>query len=189
MGQDATDEALMCRVAAGDGAAFQALVERHLPRGYAIARRTLDTEADAEDALQEAFTKVWVNAPAWQPGRAAFGTWLYRVLVNTCLDAARRKRPESDSDAAIAALPDGAPSAEAQLSARRDAAGVRAAVGLLPPSQRMAVVLCYFEELSNPEAARIMDVHVKALEGLLVRARRTLRQILALDHGGSSVDA
>ena len=80
----------MTRVADGDAAAFRLLVERHLPRGHAIARRVLQTEADAEDALQEAFTKVWVHAPRWRPGRAAFSTWLYRIVVNACLDAARR---------------------------------------------------------------------------------------------------
>jgi RNA polymerase sigma-70 factor (ECF subfamily) len=168
----------MSRVAAGDAAAFRILVERHLPRGHAIARRVLHSEADAEDALQEAFTKVWVHAARWRPSQAAFSTWLYRIVVNTCLDAARRRRPEVGAEALRETLADEAAHAEALLGAEQSAERVRAAVQRLPVQQRMAVTLCYFEELTNPEAAILMSIHIKALEGLLVRARRSLRQWL-----------
>jgi RNA polymerase sigma-70 factor (ECF subfamily) len=178
MEQSASDEVLMGRVAAGDAAALQLLVERHLPRAHAIASRVLAGEADAQDAVQEAFTKVWMNAARWRPQRAAFTTWLYRIVVNSCLDMARRKAPDADSDAIIAALPDGGDAAETRLETDEQAARVRTAVQALPEHQRMAVTLCYFEAFTNPEAAQIMDMNVKALEGLLVRARRQLRQAL-----------
>ena len=165
----------MARVADGDAAALHILVERHLPRAHAIAQRVLVAEADAQDAVQEAFAKLWVNASSWRAGRAAFTTWLYRIVVNTCLDAARRRRPEVDSEAIITGTADPAPSAEAQLEAER----VRTAVHRLPAQQRTAVTLCYFEGFTNPEAAAIMNLHLKALEGLLVRARKTLRSALA----------
>lgn len=168
----------MSRVAEGDAAAFRMLVERHLPRGHAIARRMLWSEIDAEDVLQEAFTKVWVNAARWRPERAAFSTWLYRIVVNTCLDAARRRRPEIGAEAIEETLVDTAPQGEARFGAEQNARRVRAAVQRLPARQRMAVTLCYFEEFTNPEAAAAMGIHVKALEGLLVRARRSLRQWL-----------
>ena len=95
MPQGEPDEALMSRAADGDHAAFRAPVERHLPRAYAIAGRMLETRADVDDAVQESFTKLWVSAPRRAPGRAAFTTWLYRIVANTCLDATRRKRPET----------------------------------------------------------------------------------------------
>lgn len=178
MAQSASDESLMGRIAAGDAAALRQLVERHLPRAHAIARRVLASEADSQDAVQEAFTKVWVNAASWRPQRAAFTTWLYRVVVNSCLDMARRKSPAAESDAVLADLPDGRETVEMRLETDEQAARVRAAVQALPERQRMAVTLCYFEAFTNPEAAQIMDMNLKALEGLLVRARRQLRQVL-----------
>jgi RNA polymerase sigma-70 factor (ECF subfamily) len=75
-------------------------------------------------------------------------------------------------------LADNAPSAESMLAASEEEAAVRHAVATLTPQQRAAVTLCYFEHYTNPEAAKIMGLNVKALEGLLVRARRTLRELL-----------
>jgi RNA polymerase sigma-70 factor (ECF subfamily) len=178
MEQRASDESLMGRAAAGDAAALRLLVERHLPRAHAIASRVLKSEADAQDAVQEAFTKVWVNAARWRPQRAAFTTWLYRIVVNSCLDMARRRTPGAVSETVLADLPDGGDAAEIRLELDEQAARVRAAVQALPERQRMAVTLCYLEAFTNPEAAQIMDTNVKALEGLLVRARRQLRQAL-----------
>lgn len=178
MPQPISDEALISRAAGGDDNAFHALVQRHLPRAYAIAGRMLGTRADVEDAVQEAFTKLWVNAPHWKPGRAAFTTWMYRIIANTCLDAARRRRPETGTEAAMATLADGSPDAERQAMEHQEARRVREAVQALPAQQRLAVTLCYFEDFTNPEAAAYMGLHLKALEGLLVRARRSLRQTL-----------
>ncbi len=168
----------MARVATGDAGAYRLLVERHLGRAHAIALRVVGNRADAEDAVQGAFTKVWVSAPSWQPGRAAFTTWLYRIIVTTSIDTIRRRRGEIDADAALEELPDEGPGSEAQVAAAQEAERVRAAVAALPARQRVAVTLCYFEEFTNPEAAQIMGVHVKALEGLLVRARKLLRRTL-----------
>ncbi len=178
MSQPVPDQALMSSAAQGDDDAFRTLVQRHLPRAYAIASRMLDTRADAEDAVQESFTKLWINAPRWEPGRAAFATWMYRIVANTCLDAARRKRPETGIETGLDTLPDGAPHAEGQTMKDQAARHVREAVQALPAQQRLAVTLCYFEEFTNPEAAQIMGLQLKALEGLLVRARRRLRQTL-----------
>lgn len=165
----------MSRVAQGDEEAFRILVHRHLPRAYAIAGRMLATPADAEDAVQESFTKLWVSGPRWKPGRAAFATWIYRILANTCLDSARRRRPETGTESALEAVPDGAQDTEGRVIQDRQASRVRDAVRALPPQQRLAVTLCYFEEFTNPEAAEFMGLHLKALEGLLVRARKALR--------------
>lgn len=169
----------MSSAAQGDQEAFRTLIQRHLPRAYAIAGRMLDTRADVEDAVQESFTKLWINAPRWKPGRAAFATWMYRIIANTCLDAARRRRPETGAETAMEALPDGSPNAEGQTIQDRQAKHVREAVQALPAQQRLAVTLCYFEEFTNPEAAEFMGLRLKALEGLLVRARKSLRQSLA----------
>lgn len=172
-----SDSEVMARVANGDAQAFASLVRMHLPRAYALAYRTLLNSAEAEEVAQDAFTKIWVKAREYDGSRAAFATWLHRIVVNLCLDRIRQRRPH-DGDDALAEIADKGPSAESLASTREEADIVRDAVGLLPAQQRAAVNLCYFEEYTNPEAAKIMGLNVKALEGLLVRARKTLREKL-----------
>lgn len=175
----------MVRVQAGDQQAFALLVERHLPRAYAIAHRVVGQRADAEDVAQEVFTRVWTHASAWQSRRGSFSAWLGRIVVNASLDHARRqanRRQVGDADAVLAELADPAADIATAHSHDRQAAAIDQAVQRLPEQQRMAVVLCYFEEHSNPQAAALMGLHVKALEGLLVRARKQLRSWLGKHH-------
>ncbi len=169
------DEQLMQRVAQGDNVAFSLLVRRHLPRAYAIARRVLNANGDAEDAAQEAFTKIWVNARDFDARKAKFTTWLHRIVVNTALDMARKKRPTAVDDEILHAVPDDGDNAETQASDAEQSSVVQGAIAELPAQQRAAITLCYTEEYSNAEAAKMMGVHIKALEGLLVRARKSLR--------------
>lgn len=170
----------MARVAQGDGAAFDYLVRRHLPRAYSIAYRVLLNQADAEEAAQDAFTKLWVHANSWQPGVAKFTTWLHRITVNAALDIARKRKPGmgADAEAELIAIADPAEGAEAALGTHEEAQQVQRAVATLTTQQRTAVTLCYFEHYTNQEAAEMMGLHLKALEGLLVRARKTLRELL-----------
>lgn len=174
----------MARIATGDQHAFQALVRQHLPRAYAIARRVLTNPADAEEAAQDAFTRLWVHAARWQPAKAAFSTWFYRIVVNASLDHARRKRlPVTSDENLLHSQVEPGADAEAQLSNGQQERALHAALATLTPAQRAAVSLCYFEELTNPEAAQAMGIHIKALEGLLVRARKTLRIALSIKEG------
>jgi RNA polymerase sigma factor (sigma-70 family) len=170
------DGALMARVAAGDALAFRALVERHMAMVHGLAWRMLGP-ADAEDVVQESFTRLWVNAKGWSPAGGGLGGWLRRVATNLCLD--RLRKPRMVSDAMLADHADGAPPADAQLDADRRAAAVAGAVRALPDRQRAAIVLTYYEGLPNAEAAAILGLGVKAIESLLVRARQALIQSLA----------
>lgn len=179
-----TAEQLMARVATGDRRAFDSLVRAHLPRAYAIARRVLMNPSDAEEAAQDAFTKLWVHAADWKEGKAKFTTWLYRIVVNAALDIARKKKLPTTSDETVLAMQeDEVPSVEDRLSDEDERNALRSALDSLTAQQRAAVSLCYFEEMTNPEAARMMNINVKALEGLLVRARRTLREMLGEEGG------
>jgi RNA polymerase sigma-70 factor, ECF subfamily len=180
-----TDETLMARVALGDQAAFALLVKAHLPRAYSIARRVLREQADAEDAAQEAFIRLWTHAHQWQAGRSSFSTWFYRIVVNASLDHARRQRSRQeilDGEALLDALLDPQADLHSSTAQAREAAALHGAVQRLPAQQRMAVVLCYLEEHSNPHAAQLMGLHLKALEGLLGRARKQLRGWLGRLH-------
>lgn len=184
------DEQLMARIAKGDEHAFNWLVRQHLPRAYAIARRVLNERSDAEEAAQDAFTKLWVKAAQWQPGKAKFSTWFYRIVVNAALDLARRKKlPTTSNETLLAMQADTDASIETRLEEADEHHALQAALATLTPAQRAAVTLCYFEEMTNPEAAKAMGMHVKALEGLLVRARKTLRDVLSKKEGGSRVAA
>lgn len=177
--QQLPDTNLMQRIKAGDAQAFRLLVQRHLPKAHAIARRLLYVHHDAEEAAQDAFTKVWMHASRFDAAQASFGTWFYRILTRTCLDMLRKRpTPHADISDMQESLADTAESQESSLSAHEQSVRVRNAVLSLPEKQRLAVVLCYFEGMTNPEAAGIMQLHIKALEGLLVRARKQLRVTL-----------
>src|SRR6201996_3964562 len=86
------DTDLVARAGAGDRAAAQALMARHLPKMLSLARRMLGDPAEAEDAVQDTFMKLWTHAARWQPGKAKFETWLYRVTLNACYDRLRRRK-------------------------------------------------------------------------------------------------
>jgi RNA polymerase sigma-70 factor (ECF subfamily) len=175
---DGTDDELMARAGRGDRAAFGALVARHAARAASIAMRVSGNRSDAEEIVQEAFLRAWQKAPEWQARTdradgAALSTWLYRVVVNLCLD--RRRRPAWDGIDAAGEVADPAPSAFAAVARDQAARRVAAAVAALPDRQRAALTLCHYENLSNAEAAAILEVSVGAVESLLVRARRELR--------------
>jgi len=174
---DYPDVPLLRAIAAGDGAACRTLVDRHLPRLHALAARLLDDRAEAEDACQDAFMKAWDIAPRWRTGQARFSTWLHGVVLNGCRDRLRRRKPRDDAALDTLTADDAGP---AQRHAdEATARAVRRAIATLPERQREALVLCHFQGLPQAEAARLLDTSVDALESLLARARRTLRDTLA----------
>jgi RNA polymerase sigma-70 factor (ECF subfamily) len=185
--QDETDDALMARAGRGDKAAFAVLVRRHLARATAIAQRILGNRSDAEEVVQEALLRCWQKAPDWQPAgteasgqgsgeRAQFATWLYRVLTNLCLD--RKRRPQPVELEAAGEMPDTGDDGFASVQHSEQGRRVAAAMAKLPERQRAALALCYYEEMGNIEAAKALDISVGALESLLVRGRRALRDSL-----------
>jgi RNA polymerase sigma-70 factor (ECF subfamily) len=168
----------MALVARGDSQAFRLLSLRHVRAALALARRIVGNDAVAEDLVQEAFLRVWVNAPRWRP-EAAFRTWLYRIVINLCLNETRR--PSTLPLGAAGDPPDPALHAESELAARERDRLVAAAIDALPARQRAAIVLTYHQGLSNAEAADALDTSVSGIETLLVRAKRALRAALGAD--------
>lgn len=165
----------MARIAAGDRAAFRLLAGRHLRSIMALAAHILGNRSDAEDVVQDAMLRVWVNAPRWKPV-ARFRTWLTRIVVNLCLD--RRRRAAWLPLEAAGEITDPAPEADIQQQASEEEQRLAAAISQLPPRQRAAIALTYGEGLSNAETADILDTSVSAVETLLSRAKATLRRVL-----------
>ena len=174
------DSRLMQLVGAGDRAAFGTLMQRHLSRTVRLAARMLGGgEAQAEDVAQEAFVRVWRHAANWQDSAthgARFTTWLYRIVLNIVIDEKRKRVNVGIYE--VAEPVDASLNAEGLMAQREASKRVRDAMGQLPDRQRAALVLCFFEGFSNREAADQLGVGVKALESLLVRARKSLRDML-----------
>lgn len=170
--QQQTDEQLMLQIQAHNHEAFSELVSRHSDRFYALAYRTLFNQSDAEDVVQESFLKIWHQPTLWQQKRGSkFITWFYRLIVNACFDLNKKKSSQesslTDQDYDLAAAEED--DSEQQLSA------IEKALKELPERQRTALNLCFYEGLSNKEAARVMDINLKALQSLVMRAKTALK--------------
>lgn len=179
---DLNDDALLERMKADDDAdAYRVLVERHVDRAYAIALRVLRNTADAEDIAQECLVKVWTHRQAWQSGKAKFSTWLYRVVVNRCIDL--RRRPGSASLEDVPEPMDEGEDSVTTIHRRQVAGQLEVALDTLPAQQRAALTLAYFDDLGNEDIAAILGTTVSAVESLLKRGRQGLRQRLRRAEG------
>ncbi len=164
------------RAAAGDRAAQSALVNRHMPVIFRVSYRMLGDRHEAEDVTQETFLRAWKVLKDWEP-KAKFSTWACTVALNLCRDRLRKKKP-----VLMETLPERVDSAlrpDEELASAQARARIEEKIAALPERQRVALNLCALEGISNIEAARTMEISVHALESLLARARRTLRQTLA----------
>jgi RNA polymerase sigma-70 factor (ECF subfamily) len=170
-----SDEELMLSAGAGNLAAFDEIVCRHQGSAWNTAYRYLGDAADAEDIVQETFLRLLRSADQYRP-TAAFRTYLYRIITRLCIDASRKKRPRPVADLAGVAGQVADPAADLEAAERTRA--VRCALDSLPPNQRMATVLRYYEGLSHLEIGEAMDTTAKAVERMLTRARATLETLL-----------
>lgn len=174
----ATDAALLKAHCDGDPHAFSELVKRHRDRLWAVALRTLGDPDEAADAVQDAFVSAYRKAGGFR-GEAAVTTWLHRIVVNACLDRMRRRsvRPVADDELIEAAeretpMPD--QTVERELSLE-----VSAALKLLPPDQRAALVLVDMMGYSVEDAAQVLDVPSGTVKSRCARGRAKLAPILS----------
>jgi RNA polymerase sigma-70 factor (ECF subfamily) len=175
-----SDEDLLARIADEDRSAFTILMRRHGQKVRGLALAFGGRPADADDVTQDVFIMLWRRPNSWQPGKAAFTTWLYRMVANRCLDQARRQRVRRWLPFEDAADPvDETPSALDVLSNRDRLAEVRKMILTLPEKQRLALLLAVQGEQSNAEIASILSVSEGAAEQLLVRAWRRLGSLVA----------
>ena len=177
----------MLRVRRDDMEAFTELVSRYQRPVTALAYRYLGNEAEAEDLAQEAFLRVFRSRARYEP-RAKFSTWLYRIVVNVCLNTIRARKsrplPPAGAGGSNGRMPvpeaediDGAPP-EAELDKKELAEQVKKAVEALPERQRLAILMNKFQDMSYEEIANAMDLTTMAVKSLLTRARVNMRNTL-----------
>ena len=179
MPQDETnhEDELIALVAKGDERAFNQLVQRHGPRLHALATRYTGSSADAEEIAQEALFRLWRQASTWQSGSAKLSTWLFRITTNLCIDLVRKRKRQADQSSADPPdLMDEQPDSSTQLAARQELELIQQEIDTLPDKQKMALILSIQQEKSHTEIAQILNSSTGAVEQLLVRARRSLRQ-------------
>lgn len=174
IGAEAEDR-LIGRCLDGDAAAFERLVERYHRALFRVAVRLLGDREDARDATQTAFLKAY-QALATYDRRRRFFSWIYRILINDCLDTLRGKRwmePLAD----LAAPPSRIDTVEAGETRRR----VRRALLQLPSAQRDVIVLRHFAEMSYEQIAGVLGIPEKTVKSRLFDARRRLCELLAAE--------
>jgi RNA polymerase sigma-70 factor (ECF subfamily) len=179
--EDAEDIRLMELVSTEDMDAFEQLVERHQRLVVGTVGRMLGTHSDAEDIAQQVFLRVWRNAKRYVP-RAKFTTWLLKITRNLVFNELRRRsrHPQvplrSEPEEEERPLKDEhAVAPDASLLEQELQEAVDAAIANLPETQRMAVILRRYEELSYEEIAETLEQSVSAVKSLLFRARTELR--------------
>ena len=174
-----SDNDLISLICEGNHDAFAEVVKRHTDRFLALAFRTLQNRGDAEDVVQGAFIKLWQKPQSWDSSKSQFTTWFYRVVVNACHDHRRKHKRVLDVDDQIIELAiEPVASEQVTLEAQQHEAWRRQyleiAISRLPASQKDALNLVVYSELPQKQAAQIMNVSLKALESLLVRAKRSM---------------
>jgi len=172
---DERDRALLAAHLAGDRSAFGTLVALHRDRLYAVALQTLSDREEAADAVQDALLSAYRSAAGYR-GEARVTTWLHRIVVNACLDRARRSavRPT------VPLPPGDVVEPSDPLAQRESAVEVRSALAALPLEQRAALVLVDLHGLPVEEAARVLGVPVGTVKSRCSRGRARLA--VALGH-------
>ncbi|KEO90728.1 hypothetical protein EH31_06725 [Erythrobacter longus] len=172
----ARDAGLVAQIAKREEAAFREVIVEHSPILHRIAYRMIGEAQEAEDIVQEAMLRLWDNAPKLSQnaqGSINLGAWLKRVTVNLALDRIRLAKRIAGNE--VPEQEDGAPLSDARIVESEQVSLARAMITQLPENQRAAIVLTYYEEMPNSEAAEAMDLNIKAFESLLYRARTALR--------------
>jgi len=184
---DTDEQALVARLRAGDELAFELAVRRFAPRLLAVARRMLDSQDDAQDAVQEAFLCAFRGIHAFS-GEARLSTWLHRIIVNASLMRLRsqRRRAEDSIEDLLPRFGDDGQWLEAPVSWRGDdllerkqaRAVVRRCIERLPATHREVLMLRDIEDLDTDEVSELLGISTNAVKVRLHRARQALRTLI-----------
>jgi len=185
---NAQDLRWMQLIKGGDTEALRALIETHQRRIIGTVAKMLGDDSDAEDIAQQVFIRLWKSAGRYEP-TAKFTTWLFKITRNLVFNELRRRKrhPATSLDRPLdpnepaRTLQTADPNVKAPDTALLDdemQAAIQRAIDELPETQRMAIVLRRYEDVSYEEIGEILDLSVPAVKSVLFRARTELREKL-----------
>ena len=167
------EDGLIARCLAGDRDAFEPLVERYHRPLFRVAARMLGSREEAQDVTQTVFLKAY-QALATCDRQRRFFSWIYRILINECLNTLRARRPTQVIEETMASPDPASDPVEVVETKRR----VRKALLLLPEAQRDVILLRYFAELRYEQIAAALGVPEKTVKSRLFSARQRLCELL-----------
>ncbi len=185
---NAQDLRWMARIKTGDTEALRALIETHQHRIIGTVAKMLGDDSDAEDIAQQVFIRLWKSAGRYEP-TAKFTTWLFKITRNLVFNELRRRKRHPaisldrplDPDEPERTLQAADVSSKAPDIALLDEemqAAIQRAIDELPETQRMAIILRRYDDISYEEIGEILDLSVPAVKSVLFRARTELREKL-----------
>ena len=179
-----TDVGVVARVATGDGEAFAELMRRYNRKLYRTARAVTGDNGEAEDIVQEAWTRAYAHIPDFR-NESAISSWLVRIVLNEALGRKRRARPTVELDetnehqmSSVIMLPSCRVDPESSMSRTQVRHLLERAIDTLPPDFRTVFVLRTVEEVSGADVAQQLGIPVATVKTRLYRARALLRQEL-----------
>ncbi|MDD4637906.1 MAG: RNA polymerase sigma factor [Bacteroidales bacterium] len=178
-----SDQQIIEEIQKGNQAMFRLLVDKYQRMVFVTVIGFLHSKEDAEDLTQEIFVKVWASLPSFK-GDAEFSTWLYRIVVNNCINTAQKKQRNRFVELAeewiqsVFHVESGEKDSQQLLEANETDAAIQKAIDSLPINQRTAFLLSVYDELSQKEIANVMNRSEGAVEQLLQRAKANLQKKL-----------
>ncbi|MGE5391139.1 MAG: RNA polymerase sigma factor [Deltaproteobacteria bacterium] len=184
-----TEEQLLKKSLSGDTRAFEELVAQYQGKVYALAFRYMGNEEDASDMAQEALLKAYRSLRLFK-GNSSFGTWLYRITTNVCLDELRRRKRRitplsldeplamQDGEEVDKEIPDQSPGADILYEQKEFSDYIQVLLDELKPEHKTAIVLRDVMELSYEEIAQTLDCSLGTVKSRISRARDMLRKKL-----------
>jgi RNA polymerase sigma-70 factor (ECF subfamily) len=170
-----SDEFLLQATGRGDLVSFSHVVERHQTWAWRVAYRFTGNEEDASDIVQEAFLRLLDASGRYRP-TAKFRTYFYQIISRLCLDQVKKKQPLFLKT--VPDSPDPSSDVSSKILRQETAVAVRATLDTLPPNQRLAIVLRYYENMGYEEIASALETTTKAVERMLARGRERMRDVL-----------
>jgi RNA polymerase sigma-70 factor (ECF subfamily) len=179
------DEVLVKRLASGDEDALSDLYDRYAGLVYGTGKRLLGDRETAEELVQDVFTSVWRNSAGFDPARARFATWLYRITRNKATDLIRRRNARVRAVGNEPLLEPGEADPSGDLSRRFD---VAAALSRLSPVHRELLVLAYFRGLTQREISERTDTPLGTVKSRTTAALRALHATMGSDENRRPAD-
>ena len=177
------DRETVQRMAEGDAEALTTVYDRHIRSVFGLAMRVLENQSEAEDLVQEVFSQAWAQAKRYDATRGSVASWLLMIARSRAIDRLRSRRAKPDSapfshDTAVVDLPEPALGAEHRVLTAEAAARLRAALTVLPLTQRVAIELAYFEGLTQTEIAERLEQPLGTVKTRIRTGLLTLREAL-----------